>query len=51
MPTKWVDWDKTTRSKDYRGSGSFATFLIIGRKLTPSPSLSPPPSPPSPSPS
>ncbi|KAL2161517.1 hypothetical protein VTH06DRAFT_8079 [Thermothelomyces fergusii] len=30
MPTKWVDWSKTTRSKDYRGSGSFATFLIIG---------------------
>ncbi|KAK2072901.1 hypothetical protein P8C59_007227 [Phyllachora maydis] len=27
---KWVDWTKTTRSKDYRGSGSFATFLIIG---------------------
>lgn len=35
MPTQWVDWSKTTRSKDYRGSGSFATFLIIGR--TPSP--------------
>ena len=33
MPTRWVDWSKTTRSKDYRGSGSFATFLIIGRKL------------------
>ncbi|KAL1837183.1 hypothetical protein VTJ49DRAFT_4174 [Mycothermus thermophilus] len=30
MPAKWVDWSKTTRSKDYRGSGSFATFLIIG---------------------
>ncbi|KAL2123216.1 hypothetical protein VTJ04DRAFT_3671 [Mycothermus thermophilus] len=30
MPTKWVDWSKTTRSQDYRGSGSFATFLIIG---------------------
>ncbi|KAK1830050.1 Shr3 amino acid permease chaperone [Podospora conica] len=30
MPTQWVDWSKTTRSKDYRGSGSFATFLIIG---------------------
>ncbi|KAL1855924.1 hypothetical protein VTK73DRAFT_8419 [Phialemonium thermophilum] len=27
---KWVDWSKTTRSKNYRGSGSFATFLIIG---------------------
>ncbi|KAB5580684.1 ER membrane protein SH3 [Coniochaeta sp. 2T2.1] len=26
----WVDWSKTTKSKDYRGSGSFATFLIIG---------------------
>ncbi|KAG7292576.1 hypothetical protein NEMBOFW57_002611 [Staphylotrichum longicolle] len=30
MPTQWVDWSKTVRSKDYRGSGSFATFLIIG---------------------
>lgn len=30
MPDKWVDWSKTTRSKDYRGSGSFATFMIIG---------------------
>jgi len=30
MPDQWVDWEKTTRSKDYRGSGSFATFLIIG---------------------
>ncbi|GAB1310901.1 Protein csh3 [Madurella fahalii] len=30
MQTRWVDWSKTTRSKDYRGSGSFATFLIIG---------------------
>ncbi|KAK0656680.1 ER membrane protein SH3, partial [Cercophora newfieldiana] len=30
MATRWVDWSKTTRSKDYRGSGSFATFLIIG---------------------
>lgn len=26
----WVAPGKTTRSKDYRGSGSFATFLIIG---------------------
>lgn len=26
----WVDWSKTTRSKDYRGSSSFATFMIIG---------------------
>ncbi|KAK3310593.1 Shr3 amino acid permease chaperone [Chaetomium strumarium] len=30
MTTRWIDWSKTTRSKDYRGSGSFATFLIIG---------------------
>ncbi|KAH6619617.1 Shr3 amino acid permease chaperone [Chaetomium sp. MPI-SDFR-AT-0129] len=30
MASRWVDWSKTTRSKDYRGSGSFATFLIIG---------------------
>ncbi|KAK7748506.1 Protein csh3 [Diatrype stigma] len=30
MPDKWVDWSKTTRSKDYRGSSSFATFMIIG---------------------
>ncbi|KAI0175615.1 Shr3 amino acid permease chaperone [Hypoxylon sp. FL1284] len=30
MPDKWVDWNKTTRSKDYRGSASFATFMIIG---------------------
>jgi hypothetical protein len=28
---KWVDWTKTTRSKNYRGSNSFATFMIIGR--------------------
>jgi hypothetical protein len=35
MPTQWVDWSKTTHSKDYRGSGSFATFLIIGRTLRP----------------
>ncbi|OAA68623.1 secretory component protein [Niveomyces insectorum RCEF 264] len=28
--TQWVDWSKTTRSKDYRGSNSFATFMIIG---------------------
>lgn len=37
MPTQWVDWSKTTRSKDYRGSGSFATFLIIGRTPAPLP--------------
>ncbi|KAK4132240.1 Shr3 amino acid permease chaperone [Trichocladium antarcticum] len=30
MNNQWVDWSKTTRSKDYRGSGSFSTFLIIG---------------------
>ncbi|KAI1090625.1 Shr3 amino acid permease chaperone [Rostrohypoxylon terebratum] len=30
MSDKFVDWNKTTRSKDYRGSGSFATFMIIG---------------------
>ncbi|KAI1103329.1 Shr3 amino acid permease chaperone [Jackrogersella minutella] len=30
MPDKWVDWNKNTRSKDYRGSSSFATFIIIG---------------------
>jgi len=30
MPDQWVDWSKTTRSKDYRGSSSFATFMIIG---------------------
>lgn len=27
----FIDWSKTTKSKDYRGSGSFATFMIIGR--------------------
>lgn len=27
----WVDWNKNTQSKDYRGSGSFSTFIIIGR--------------------
>ncbi|KAI2635961.1 secretory component protein-like protein [Xylaria nigripes] len=30
MPEKWVDWSKSVRSKDYRGSSSFATFMIIG---------------------
>lgn len=30
MPEKWVDWSKNVRSKDYRGSSSFATFMIIG---------------------
>lgn len=29
----WIDWSKTTRSKNYRGSGSFATLMIIGRML------------------
>lgn len=28
--SKWVDWSKTTKSAGYRGSSSFATFLIIG---------------------
>ncbi|KAF6803845.1 ER membrane protein SH3 [Colletotrichum sojae] len=26
----WVDWSKTTQSKNYRGTSSFATFMIIG---------------------
>ncbi|PHH59192.1 hypothetical protein CDD82_2533 [Ophiocordyceps australis] len=26
----YIDYSKTTRSNNYRGSGSFATFLIIG---------------------
>ncbi|ERS95580.1 secretory component protein shr3 [Sporothrix schenckii 1099-18] len=30
MVTQWIDWSKTTRSKNYRGSNSFATFMIIG---------------------
>ncbi|KAK3695387.1 ER membrane protein SH3 [Podospora appendiculata] len=30
MSTQWVDWNKTTKSRDYRGSSSFATFMIIG---------------------
>ncbi|KAI0482372.1 secretory component protein-like protein [Xylariaceae sp. FL0804] len=30
MPDKWIDWSKNVRSKDYRGSASFATFMIIG---------------------
>lgn len=29
--SSYIDWSKTTKSKDYRGSSSFATFLIIGR--------------------
>ncbi|TPX11245.1 uncharacterized protein E0L32_001063 [Thyridium curvatum] len=28
--TQWIDWSKTTKSKNYHGSSSFATFLIIG---------------------
>lgn len=27
----YIDYSKTTKSKDYRGSSSFATFMIIGR--------------------
>ncbi|KAH7035141.1 ER membrane protein SH3 [Microdochium trichocladiopsis] len=30
MPDKFVDWSKTTTSRDYRGSSSFATFMIVG---------------------
>lgn len=30
----YIDRSKTTRSKDYRGSGSFATFMIIGREFS-----------------
>jgi hypothetical protein len=26
----YIDWSKSTKSKDYAGSGSFATFMIIG---------------------
>ncbi|CAJ2501057.1 Uu.00g039100.m01.CDS01 [Anthostomella pinea] len=33
MPDKWVDWSKNVRSKNYHGSASFATFMIIGRIL------------------
>ncbi|KAK0392628.1 hypothetical protein NLU13_2123 [Sarocladium strictum] len=28
--SSFIDYSKSTRSKDYRGSGSFATFMIIG---------------------
>jgi len=41
MPTKWVDWSKTTRSRDYRGSNSFATFMIIGRTFVTNASITP----------
>lgn len=27
-----VNWTKTPLSPDYRGAGSFATFMIIGGK-------------------
>ncbi|KAG8427077.1 Protein csh3 [Metarhizium acridum] len=29
----YIDWSKTTKSSNYRGSGSFSTFMIIGRML------------------
>lgn len=35
--SSYVDWSKTTKSKDYRGSNSFATFMIIGRTSAASP--------------
>ncbi|CAG9970813.1 unnamed protein product [Clonostachys byssicola] len=28
--SSWIDWSKTTKSKNYHGSGSFATAMIIG---------------------
>ncbi|OAQ98853.1 hypothetical protein LLEC1_01711 [Akanthomyces lecanii] len=31
----WIDWTKTTKSRNYRGSGSFATLMIIGRTKEP----------------
>ncbi|KAJ1331298.1 ER membrane protein SH3 [Microdochium nivale] len=30
MSDKFVDWSKTTTSSNYRGSSSFATFMIVG---------------------
>jgi hypothetical protein len=27
-----IDRSKTVKSKDYRGSSSFATFMIVGRE-------------------
>ncbi|KAJ3532128.1 hypothetical protein NM208_g8578 [Fusarium decemcellulare] len=30
--SSFIDWSKTTRSKSYHGSSSFATFMIIARK-------------------
>jgi hypothetical protein len=30
----FIDYSKNTRSKNYHGSGSFATFMIIARKWT-----------------
>lgn len=35
-----VNWSKTPLSPDYRGAGSFATFMIIGGK-SPTQSTSP----------
>ena len=32
-----VNWSKTPLSPDYRGSGSFATFMIIGGKFPAAP--------------
>lgn len=31
----YIDWSKSTKSKDYRGSGSFSTLLIVGRAYFP----------------
>ncbi|KAK5990854.1 Secretory component SHR3-like protein [Cladobotryum mycophilum] len=28
--SSFIDWSKTTKSRDYHGSSSFATFMIIG---------------------
>ncbi|KFA71324.1 hypothetical protein S40288_09416 [Stachybotrys chartarum IBT 40288] len=28
--SSYIDWTKTSKSNDYRGSSSFATFMIIG---------------------
>ncbi|KAI6785671.1 to secretory component protein shr3 [Emericellopsis cladophorae] len=30
MSSNYIDWTKTTKSKNYHGAGSFATFMIIG---------------------
>lgn len=29
-----IDRSKTVKSKDYRGSSSFATFMIVGRECS-----------------